>query len=135
MKFLNEKKVVILLNGRYAGKKAVIVKAFDDGDSARPYGHALVAGIERYPLKVTKSMGKKKVAKRSKVKPFVKLVNFNHIMPTRYAFDAGLDKALVSKQSLKDAVNKKKATNEIKKKFEAKYNSGTNKWFFSKLRF
>lgn len=46
--------------------------------------HFPVAGIERYPRKVTKSMGKKKIAKRSKVKPFVKVVNFNHVMPTRY---------------------------------------------------
>lgn len=30
-KFLKEKKVVIILNGRYAGKKAVIVKNFDEG--------------------------------------------------------------------------------------------------------
>lgn len=29
-------------------------------------------------------MGKKKVAKRSKVKPFIKVINYNHMMPTRY---------------------------------------------------
>ena len=26
---------------------------YDDGTSDKPYGHALVAGIERYPKKVT----------------------------------------------------------------------------------
>jgi hypothetical protein len=31
-----------------------------------------VAGIERYPRKVTKGMGKKRIEKRSKVKPFIK---------------------------------------------------------------
>ena len=30
-------------------------------------------------------MGKKKVAKRSKVKPFIKVINYTHMMPTRYA--------------------------------------------------
>jgi ribosomal protein L14E/L6E/L27E len=45
-------KVVVLLNGRYAGRKAVIVKNFDDGQSGRQYGHALVAGIATYPRKV-----------------------------------------------------------------------------------
>lgn len=45
-------KVVIILSGRYAGKKAVIVKSFDEGDPQRPFGHALVAGVERCPLKV-----------------------------------------------------------------------------------
>ena len=55
----------------------------DEGTKDRPYGYAVVAGVERYPLKVTRSMGKKKLAKRSKVKPFVKIVNYNHMMPTR----------------------------------------------------
>ena len=61
----------------------VICVDHDEGTKDRPYGYAVVAGIERSPLKVTKSMGKKKVAKRSKVKPFVKIVNYNHMMPTR----------------------------------------------------
>ena len=43
------------------------------GTQDRAYGHALVAGIERYPRKVTKAMGKKKLTKRSRVKPFVKV--------------------------------------------------------------
>jgi hypothetical protein len=44
--------VVILLTGRYAGKKAVIVKNQDDGTSGRPYGHAIVAGLAKEPRKV-----------------------------------------------------------------------------------
>lgn len=55
----------------------------DDGTADRPYSHALVAGIDRYPRKVTTTMGKKKVAKRSKIKAFVKVFNYNHLMPTR----------------------------------------------------
>jgi len=68
-KFLKAGKVVLLLNGRMAGKKAVIVKTFDDGTPERPYGYCLVAGIQKYPLKITRSMPEKKVAKRSKVHP------------------------------------------------------------------
>ena len=67
-KFLKAGKVVLLLNGRMAGKKAVIVKTFDEGTPDRPYGYCLVAGIQKYPLKITKSMTEKKVAKRSKVR-------------------------------------------------------------------
>lgn len=52
-------------------------------DTVRPYSHALVAGVERAPLKVTKRMSKKRIAKRSKLKPFVKVVNYSHLMPTR----------------------------------------------------
>ncbi|GFS03306.1 60S ribosomal protein L27 [Elysia marginata] len=82
-KFMKSGKVVLVLGGRFAGRKAVIVKNYDDGTPERPYGHALVAGIDRYPRRVTRSMGKKKLKQRSKVKSFVKVYNFNHLMPTR----------------------------------------------------
>lgn len=50
--FSQANKVVVLLQGRYAGKKAVIVKNYDEGTSSRPYGHALVCGLATYPRKV-----------------------------------------------------------------------------------
>merc|ERR1712054_757162 len=89
-KFLKAGKVVLLLQGRMAGKKAVIVKTFDEGTPDRPYGYCLVAGIQKYPLKITKSMSEKKVAKRSRIKPFIKVVNYSHLMPTRYALEVEL---------------------------------------------
>ena len=46
-KFLKQGKVVLVLNGRFAGRKAVIVKNYDEGGADKPYGHALVAGIDR----------------------------------------------------------------------------------------
>ena len=67
------RQVAIVLSGRRAGKKVVVIKQNDEGTKDRPYPHAIVAGIERYPLKVTKRMGAKKLAKRSKVKPFIKV--------------------------------------------------------------
>ncbi|CAN0340730.1 unnamed protein product, partial [Hapterophycus canaliculatus] len=76
-------KVVVLLAGRYAGRKAIVVKPFDEGSDSRKFGHAIVAGIDRYPRRVTKAMSKEKIKKRTKLKPFIKYVNVNHIMPTR----------------------------------------------------
>ena len=58
---------------------------YDEGHGDRHYGHCVVAGIDRYPLKITKGMEKKKLEKRSKLKPFLKIVNYNHVMPTRCA--------------------------------------------------
>merc|ERR1711937_64599 len=134
-RILKEKKVVIVLSGRYAGKKAVIVKHFDEGDAQRPYGHALVAGVERAPLKVTKRMSKKLVAKRSKVKPFLKLINYNHLMPTRYSLDVALDKEKITKACFKDPASKFAARRSAKAAFEERYKTGNNPWFFQKLRF
>ncbi|KAF9542998.1 hypothetical protein EC957_001357 [Mortierella hygrophila] len=180
-RFLKPSKVVVILNGRYAGKKAVIVKNSNPttcstfrfcsivfGDSVavavavvvinggwdpstqearttreirtleekeRGYGHAIVAGVERYPLKITKNMGKKRIAKRSKVKPFIKIVNYNHIMPTRYGLELESLKSAVTLDSFKEPSQREEAKKAIKKLFEERYNSGKNKWFFTKLRF
>merc|ERR1711924_199312 len=137
-KFLKAGKVVLLLNGRQAGKKAVIVKTFDEGTTDRPYGHALVAGIMKYPLKITKSMSEKKIAKRSRIKPFLKCVNYNHVMPTRYALDVEL-KSIVTGDVVSGAnpTTRQNARKDVKKIFEEKYNNsmktGKNKWFFQKL--
>lgn len=73
---MKQGKVVLVLGGRYAGRKAIIVKNYDDGTADKQYGHALVAGIDRYPRKVHKRMGKGKLHKRSKIKPFVKVTLF-----------------------------------------------------------
>ncbi|KAF9128911.1 hypothetical protein BGW39_004641 [Mortierella sp. 14UC] len=107
----------------------------DEGSKERGYGHAIVAGIERYPLKITKNMGKKRVAKRSKVKPFIKIVNYNHIMPTRYGLELESLKSAVTLDSFKEPTQREEAKKAIKKLFEERYNSGKNKWFFTKLRF
>jgi large subunit ribosomal protein L27e len=134
VKFLKPGKVVLLLNGRQTGRKAVIVKSYDEGTKERNYPHCIVAGIERYPLKVTTGMGKKKAAKRSKVKPFVKVVNYSHVMPTRYQLEMELNK-VVSTESFKDPSERLAARKAVKKLFEERYLSGKNKWFFQKLRF
>ena len=133
-KIMKAGKVVLLLSGRYAGRKAVVVKPSDEGTSDKPFSHALVAGIDRYPRKVTKKMSKKKVAKRSAIKPFLKVVNYNHVMPTRYTVDIAFDKTNLNKETLKDPMKKKKARMMVRTKFEEKYKTGKNKWFFQKLR-
>merc|ERR1712066_341331 len=134
-RFIKSGRVVILTAGKYAGKKAVVVKESNEGDQARLYGHALVAGIDRYPRKVTKSMGKKKIAKRNKMKPFVKVINYNHIMPTRYSVDININKEVVNKESVKDLTKRRTARAHVKTAFEERYKTGKNKWFFQKLRF
>ncbi|XP_074659230.1 large ribosomal subunit protein eL27-like [Tubulanus polymorphus] len=134
-KFLKSGKVVLVLAGKYAGRKAVVVKNYDDGTQDKPYGHALVAGIDRYPRRVTKKMSKKKIKQRSKVKAFVKVYNFNHLMPTRYSVDVPMEKQTVNKDAFRDPALKRKAVREVKGKFEERYKTGKNKWFFQKLRF
>lgn len=116
-KFLKYGRVVILLQGRFAGKKAVIVKSSEDGTKDRKFGHVLVAGVERSPKKVTKRMGAKKIQKRTSVKPFVKYVNLNHIMPTRYSVKELCDfKELVKEDKIKNNA-KSEVRDSLKKVF------------------
>jgi large subunit ribosomal protein L27e len=122
MTVLKPGKVALVTRGRYAGRKAVILKPYDDGTKQHPYGHALVAGVERYPGKITARMGKKRIAKRSKVKPFVKLINYNHLMPTRYALE-GIEqlKQQIGNEGLKEVSQREEAKKVVKKSFEEKF--------------
>ncbi|XP_047411804.1 60S ribosomal protein L27-like [Sciurus carolinensis] len=129
-KFVKPGKVVLVLVGGYSGHKAVIMKNIDDDTSDPPYSHALVAGIDHYPCKVTASMSKKNIAKRSKNKSFVKVYNYNHLMPTRYSVDIPLDKTVINQDVFTDTALKPKAHREAKAEFEERYKTGKNKWLF-----
>jgi large subunit ribosomal protein L27e len=94
-------------------------------------------------------MGKKTVAKRSKCKPFVKFVNYQHMMPTRYAVDIDL-KAALGEKSLDAPETRHAVRQAVKKEFEQRYLNQTAAsgkdgkvskkaegvgYFFTKLRF
>uniref|UniRef100_A0A8W8MBH6 60S ribosomal protein L27 n=6 Tax=Eukaryota TaxID=2759 RepID=A0A8W8MBH6_MAGGI len=72
---------------------------------------------------------------RSKLKAFLRVYNYNHLMPTRYSVDVNLDKSAVNKDAFRDPALKRKARRDVKAKFEERYKTGKNKWFFQKLRF
>ncbi|KAG9019486.1 hypothetical protein FRB90_001558 [Tulasnella sp. 427] len=128
-------KVAIVLNGRQAGKKVVVIKQLDEGTKDRQYPYALVAGIERYPLKVTRNMSDKKIKRRSRLKPFVKVVNYSHLFPTRYALELEGIKGLVTTETFKDPTQRADAKKQVRKLLQERYFTGKNRWFFQKLRF
>eukprot|EP00658_Telonema_sp_P-2_P055247 TRINITY_DN4392_c0_g1_i11.p1 TRINITY_DN4392_c0_g1~~TRINITY_DN4392_c0_g1_i11.p1 ORF type:complete len:163 (+),score=62.43 TRINITY_DN4392_c0_g1_i11:170-658(+) len=132
-KFLKPGKVVIMTSGRYAGKKCVIVQNTDMKNKERPYGHALVAGVKKYPKKVVRGMSKRSIARRSQVGVFLRVVNQKHFLPTRYNMD--LSKELRGKINVSDASKKAESKKLCRKAFQARYNAGTNRWFFNRLRF
>lgn len=112
----------------------MIIRAFDEGTRDRPYGHCLVAGISKYPKKVIRKDSAKKTAKKSRVKAFIKTVNYNHIMPTRYTLDVDL-KDVVTPDCLQSRDKKVTAAKEAKARLEERFKTGKNRWFFTKLRF
>lgn len=114
--------------------QVVIVQPQDTGSKAHPFPYAIVAGIERYPLKVTRRMGKKLVDRRSRIKPFIKVVNYNHLMPTRYTLELEGLKGVVSQDTFKEVSQREEAKKTVKKALEDRYTSGKNRWFFTPLR-
>ena len=79
-------------------------------------------------------MSKKRQEKRSKVKPFIKVVNYNHLMPTRYSLELEGLKNVVSNDTFKEVSQREEAKKTVKKTLEERYTSGKNRWFFTPLR-
>ena len=104
----------------------------------------MVAGIARNLSQVKRSYNKKKFIKRTSVKPFVKYVNQNHVLPTRF---------IVNDFDLKDVkddnLKTKEARESLRKNLRATFSNslrnlpnpkdneraGHTKFFFSRLRF
>ena len=78
-------------------------------------------------------MSKARQQKRSKVKPFIKIINYNHIMPTRYTLELEGLKGVVSGDTFKEVSQREDAKKTVKKALEERYQSGKNRWFFTPL--
>merc|ERR1711935_18895 len=125
VKFLKDGKIVVCLQGRYAGKKAVILKTDDEGGKERPYGHCVVAGVAKAPLPITKAMCKgtpkmkKLVQRRSRINTIVKTL-----------------KGFLSPDTFTDPTAKAKLLKSARGVFEQKYKEKEGqRWLFEKLRF
>merc|ERR1712025_1446943 len=77
-------KVVVILSGRFAGKKGFVVSTFAD---SQPFGRALILGLATVSGEKKRRNGQlqKEMAKKWRVKTFFKIMNAQHLMPTRYA--------------------------------------------------
>lgn len=108
----------------------MIVTNYNDGTKNKKFGHCLVFGIERYPRKITKKMTEDKIKRRITVKPFVKYLNYNHFIFTRYfvKFDTSLN-------NLISEFNNKAKESESNKGFQDPFvNKDFKKEYKKKLR-
>eukprot|EP01054_Gregarina_sp_Poly1_P002756 Gregarina_sp_Poly_1__2755@NODE_1764_length_3381_cov_98_503923_g1152_i0_p4_GENE_NODE_1764_length_3381_cov_98_503923_g1152_i0NODE_1764_length_3381_cov_98_503923_g1152_i0_p4_ORF_typecomplete_len157_score24_09Ribosomal_L27e/PF01777_18/1_5e22KOW/PF00467_29/1_9e05DapH_N/PF08503_10/9_9e03DapH_N/PF08503_10/0_026rRNA_procarch/PF13234_6/0_023FAM219A/PF15260_6/0_11_NODE_1764_length_3381_cov_98_503923_g1152_i031471 len=115
-------RVVVILAGRFAGKKAVVLSAYDQGNRQRSFGHALVVGIEKAPMKITKKMNADKIEKRTRVKVFLKHINYSHMMPTRYVVAGEIDaKTLIGDRKIESPTEKQQVKRDISKQLKQKF--------------
>merc|ERR1712142_653142 len=119
VKIFKPGRVIIMLRGRQTGKKGIVVKTNEDGTRDRPFEHALVVGIDRYPRRDLKGWSKRKINKRSSIKPFIRVINLKHLMPTRYTTtDIVFNKEKVNKEVLKDAGRRAKLRQLVRAQLE-----------------
>ena len=77
-KFMKSKIMDLILARCYSRHKVVIMKNIGNSTSGPPYNHALGARIDH---KLTATINKMKIVKRSKIKSFMKVYNYNQLMP------------------------------------------------------
>ena len=112
VKFYKPGKIVIVLNGRFAGRKGIIVKSNYESVKDRKYPHCMVVGLSKGPKKPTKRNIAKLQAKIKKLESqedssekiktlksfgvFIKHYNMSHLLATRYTLkeDFGIAKSV-----------------------------------------
>merc|ERR1712147_438313 len=105
------------------GRKAELSSSLLVDKQERSFAHALVVGVERPPRKVTKSMTKTKFDRKSRMKPFVKFVNYKHMMPTRFVLKDDLEfKNVVTEEKMAGGAEASKLMKkELKKQLQTRY--------------
>ena len=140
-KYYKPGKVVVVLNGKNAGAKGIIVKSNYDNTKDRKYPHCLVVGLSKGPRRPTKrnlaklqdKIKKLEAAKDSNDKVnalksfgvFIKHYNMSHLLATRYTVkeDFGINKIMDKLDSLEKKVKEDKAQIEAKEKAKKEENA------------
>ena len=140
-KYYKPGKVVVVLNGRNAGAKGIIVKSNYDNTKDRKYPHCLVVGLSKGPRKPTKRNIAKLQDKIKKLEAskdsndrlnalksfgvFIKHYNMSHLLATRYTVkeDFGINKTLDRLDNLEKKVKENKAQIEAKEKTKKEDNA------------
>jgi len=143
VKFYKPGKIVVILNGRYAGRKGVIVKSNYESVKDRKYPHCMVVGLSKGPKKPTKkniakmqaqikqleSSDKENAADRVKrLKSFgifIKTYNMSHLLATRYTLkdDLSIAKSVAKIDELDKKIKEDKAAVENKEKNKKEENA------------
>ena len=140
VKFYKTGKVVLVLNGRYAGHKGIIMKTNYESVKERKYPHCLVVGLAKGPRKPTKRNIAKLQARIKKLESkkdendkiktlksfglFIKTYNMSHLLATRYTVkeNFGITKHLENLEKIDKKVKDIKAAIESKEKSKKEEN-------------
>ena len=143
VKFYKPGKIVVILNGRYAGRKGVIVKSNYESVKDRKYPHCMVVGLSKGPKKPTKKNIAKMQAQIKQLESsdkenaadtvkrlksfgiFIKTYNMSHLLATRYTLkdDLSIAKSVSKIDELDKKIKEDKAAVENKEKNKKEENA------------
>lgn len=119
--------IVVITNGRLAGKKAVVIGQLDEQN-------LVVAGINRTPTKSEDYMPAWMTRRNSKFLTFIKKINMDHVLATRYKADIGLSK-FEAASAVANLETKKTTNEEVNSIMKAAFEENKAKWLFTALKF
>ena len=143
VKFYKPGKIVVILNGRYAGRKGVIVKSNYESVKDRKYPHCMVVGLSKGPKKPTKKNIAKMQAQIKQLESsdkenaadtvkrlksfgiFIKTYNMSHLLATRYTLkdDLSIAKSVAKIDELDKKIKEDKVAVENKEKSKKEENA------------
>ena len=133
-KFYKSVKIVVVLNGRFAGRKGIIVKSNYESVKDRKYPHCMVVGLSHGPRKPTRKNIAKLQAKIKQLESqentvdrikklksfgvFIKNYNMSHLLATRYTLkdELGIAKSVAKIDELVKKVKEDKIEIDNKEK-------------------
>ena len=140
-KFYKPGKIVVVLNGRFAGRKGIIVKSNYESVKDRKYPHCMVVGLSHGPRKPTRKNIAKLQAKIKQLESqentvdrikklksfgvFIKNYNMSHLLATRYTLkdELGIAKSVAKIDELDKKIKEDKAAVENKEKNKKEENA------------
>ena len=133
-KFYKPGKIVVVLDGRFAGRKGIIVKSNYESVKDRKYPHCMVVGLSHGPRKPTRKSIAKLQAKIKQLESqentvdrikklksfgvFIKNYNMSHLLATRYTLkdELGIAKSVAKIDELVKKVKEDKIEIDNKEK-------------------
>lgn len=119
--------IVILTKGRFAGRKAIVLKEIGDN-------MLLLAGINRIPTESADHLPNWQKRRNEKFVTFIKKLNVKHVLATRYKADLGLS-GLDIEGTLEDVNTRATVNIQANRILKDAFENKKAKWLFSTLKF
>lgn len=124
-----KEEAVLIIKGRHAGKKAVII---DDIASSKGRKVVTIAGLEKTPTPITEDMTAKQKKGKSTLRAFVKTMNIRHIIATRYTMENVFNGLEI--RDLSEVSERVEMVQEVEAMFKKAYEANPTHWVFKKQR-